>query len=101
MPSRPGDGPLAPHRLAGKVADHPAVAYEAKLAESAPPALVAFIFYMTRDLIPPRYTESVIAHIMRDGAKVGDSELWQYADRIARQLSYEPQSGDSPEQATG
>lgn len=52
--------------------------------------LVAFIYYMTRDLIPVRYLESVIAHIRAHPDALGDSDLTAYAERKAKELCYDP-----------
>lgn len=82
---------LAPYRLARRVANHPVVPHdEPPMAEKASPMLTAFIYYMTRDLLPVRYTESVIAHIRAHPGAASDKDLWAYAERKARELSYDP-----------
>lgn len=65
------------------------------MADSAPPKLVAFIYYMTRDLIPPRYTQSVLAHIEAFPNEVGnDPDLLAFAERIARRITYDARTPD-------
>lgn len=84
-------GPLRPHRLAARLAEHPVPPPDAPpMADTASPLLVAFIYHMTRDLIPVRYTESVIAHIRAHPEVGGDPDLMAYAERKARELSYDP-----------
>lgn len=68
------------------------------MADSAPPLLTAFIYYMTRDLIPPRYVESVLEHIRAFPDHQGDTDLWAYADKIARRIMFEPGSADGSPQ---
>lgn len=83
------DGPLAPHRLVAKLPQHPVPPPDdPPMADTAPPQLVAFIYYLTRDLVPPRYVESVIAHIRAHPDTLGDPDLRAYAERKARELSY-------------
>jgi hypothetical protein len=79
-------GPLAVHRLATRMPELPPPPVEPPMADSAPDALVAFIYYMTRDLIPPRYTEGVLAHIAAHPDHKGQSDLWAYAEKTARRL---------------
>lgn len=60
------------------------------MADKASPLLTAFIYYMTRDLIPVRYLESVIAHVRAHPGTPLDPDLLAYAERKARELSYDP-----------
>lgn len=62
------------------------------MADRAPPMVVAFIYYMTRDLLPPRYTESVVAFLRSHPDPLSDPDLRAYAERKARELCYEPTS---------
>lgn len=60
------------------------------MADVAPPMLTMFIYYMTRDLLPTRYMEHVMAHIRSHPNDKGDPDLMAYAERKARELSYVP-----------
>lgn len=74
------------------MAEHPVPPpHEPPLADEAPPHLVAFLYYMIRDLIPPRYVNSVVAHTRGHSyPELGamDKGLVDYADRVARELVY-------------
>jgi hypothetical protein len=89
------EGP-APHVTARRVQDHPVPPpLDPPLAGEAPPRLTAFIYYLVRDLLPPRYIGS-IAHAAQNASyeELGamDKGLVDYADRMARRLmhGYEP-----------
>lgn len=88
QPAEPG--PLSPHRLVAKVADHPVPPpHEPPMADSAPEALVAFLYYLVRDLIPPRYIDSILHHARAGGAPMPDDHIRGFAERVARELVYE------------
>lgn len=66
------------------------------MADEAPEALVNFIYLMTRDLIPPRYTQSVLAtvHAMTPPQRAAlDPDIRAFAERVARELCYVQTSG--------
>lgn len=60
------------------------------MASAAPPLLTAFVYYMVRDLIPPRYVDSILNHIRANPHVSLDPDLKGYAERAARQLAYDP-----------
>jgi hypothetical protein len=83
--------------LAAKVTSLPAPPpNDPPLADTAPDKLVAFLYYMTRDLIPPRYTQGVLAHIEAFPNEVGnDPDLRAFAERMARRIMYDRTSNGS------
>lgn len=82
---------LSPHRLVHRVAEHPvAPPADPPMADVAPEALVTFIYYIVRDLIPPRYIDSILAHARANQAPMPDDDLRAFAERRARELAYIP-----------
>lgn len=60
------------------------------MADEAPPRLTAFLYYLIRDLVPPRYIDHILAHTKDASyAELGvmDKGLVDYADRVARRLT--------------
>lgn len=93
---------LTPHRLARRASAeaHVPPPPEIPLAGEAPPRLTAFIYYLLRDLVPPRYLDQIASHVQNVGyAELGelDKGLADYADRLARRLTFGYEPADEPE----
>lgn len=59
------------------------------MADEAPDHLVAFLYYLVRDLVPPRYLNSITAttqHVTHGEVMGYDPGLRDYVDRLARRL---------------
>lgn len=87
-----------PHNRARQLAPLPPPA-EPLLAGEAPPRLHAFLYYLVRDMIPPRYLEQIAAHVQDHSygeLAALDKGLADYTERLARQLMH----GYVPDEAT-
>jgi hypothetical protein len=67
--------------------------YEPPLADGCPPALRAFLYYLMRDYLPVGFVEGVVMQVVMEQPQSFTNEhLLDTADKLARQLSYDPSS---------
>ena len=63
--------------------------YQPPLAEKSPPALTQFLYLLMRDLITPRYLDTILAEIRSaPSTAFAIPELGELASRIGRELVY-------------
>lgn len=67
--------------------------YEPPLAPGYPPYLKTFLYLLMRDYIPAGFVEGLVAQAVSDSHPIFTNEhLADYAERLARQLSYDASS---------
>lgn len=90
----PPTGPLAPHRLMAKLGETPLPPpSDPPMADDAPERLVAFLYMVTRDLLPARYVEHLVSFIESDRKVSADPDLKAWAERMGRRLMYDDKRG--------
>jgi hypothetical protein len=100
----PDESPVKkPHNRARQIAPLPPPA-EPPLAAEAPPRLHAFLYYLVRDMLPPRYLEQIASHVqdLSYGELAAlDKGLADYTERLARRLmhGYVPEEGEAVQRA--
>jgi hypothetical protein len=100
----PDESPVKkPHNRARQIAPLPPPA-EPSLAAEAPPRLHAFLYYLVRDMLPPRYLEQIASHVQDHSygeLAALDKGLADYTERLARRLmhGYAPEEGEAVQRA--